>query len=640
MRAILAFELRLLRGGLSALLFALLVTGALILAFLVGRVMPFATEAVLWIAPLALLALLWRERTAQHQLVAMTGSVPASPVDLLASHLLFWALVALVPSAALALIAHGPPGAGPGGALVFGLGAWVWFLVGISGVSWLTYDMDRRPEDARHGLIVVVVVLVLAMLPSWAERDLMPTIILLIVVVAIQVRMYQKCRSTAEFLPSLTPKRVRVRATSEPERGKAVPWRHRRDREGVRQARNRNARSPSSTLAYLLAPFWVVPVFGVYLSGFIGMQASRAGTTWAAGLVVLLVILHIHVHLALPRWWFLRRTPLPKRRILVWLLAPLLLMLLPSAFVARGSLEATLDEADFAPHILVSTYFQLEDRRGLAVPRALEKPLEHAEGLPWQLPSPVHGTQLFRERGQALIPDEGKYFDQTVSFFLRTRFHVEPAPGELRPLLGPPQAPEQIAALAMWGGKRDADGELFVQGEFPLDLRDELVSRRFESMQRARGDHLHFGEMPPDPSLRLVYEAEIAQVLAAHKRDGAVYVFSYGLGRVWDAFEGRIREARTQRIVLDLGAFFVLLLISLRWGIRDAASRWLAPLIAAAVVFAWSQLAWWPIGTTAYLWGIRHFGLVLAVAIVLAVVAAARLARALRTMEAPAVESL
>ena len=68
MRAILAFELRLLRGGLSAPLFALLTAGALGLAFVLGRLTPFAVEAALWIAPLLLLGLLWRERTAQHHL--------------------------------------------------------------------------------------------------------------------------------------------------------------------------------------------------------------------------------------------------------------------------------------------------------------------------------------------------------------------------------------------------------------------------------------------------------------------------------------------------------------------------------------------------------------------------------------------
>ena len=159
-------------------------------------------------------------------------------------------------------------------------------------------------------------------------------------------------------------------------------------------------------------------------------------------------------------------------------------------------------------------------------------------------------------------------------------------------------------------------------------------------MQRARGDHLPPGEMPPDASLRLAYEAEVAQVLAAHKRDGAVYLFSDGLGRVWETFEERIRESHTRRTVLDLGAFLVLLLVSLRWGLRDAASRWITPLIAAALVVAWAQLAWWPIGTAVYLWCIQHFGLVLGVELLLAAFAAARLARALRTLETPAVESL
>lgn len=634
MRAILAFELRLLRGGVPLAVLGLITLAILAACLWIGDAVGGAGRAAMSLAPLVFLFLLWREREAQRRLDALVGSIPVGPVELLASHLLFWGLVAFVPALALGLLAYGGHGAGPPPPFtLFTLRIWLscWWICVVG-----LFTNGPAPGWANafaRVFTVFAVVLTVALL------DLAPAVAtaLIAVLVATYVVWRIGAQASIEYLPALTPKRVRMGETETPSRRGAVPWHRRRDREGVRQARAQQARSPRGTLFHILRPIVLLSVFGLWVGALFTGKARAAGSIAGANPIVLLGFLHLYLHVALPRWHFLRQTPIAGRRVLLWFLVPLLLVLLPGALLWREP-ALTGSPTQFMGDPPPANW--IRSRPGLIVPRGMREAGEEATTLPAELPRTWEDPLLLRYWRQPRIHDEAAYFEQVVGFFLRTRYHVDPEPGELCDLLGAPQTAERIASLALWERGIDARGELCVAGEIPLDIWDHLLEETGPSLRRARGDHLPGTETPGDSSDRLAFEARVAEVLAEVKQDGAVYDFGAGLLRVWTAFEGRIQEAQGRRVALDLVAFLVLLLASLRWGLRDPVSSWLALLTAAGLILAWTRLAWWPIGTTVYVWSVAHFGLVMTCGVALVAVLLVAFVRSLRTLEAPAVESL
>lgn len=634
MRAILVFELRLLCGRAPVAFLALLAVAILALVFLLGRAAHDTVQATTWLGPLALLFLLWREREAKHRLDTLVGSIPLGPADLLGSHLLFWSLVALVPAAALGLLEHGGHGAGlPPPFTLFTLRMWLWFCWGFGFVGVLTSGLEPDRVNAYHGAAVALAVFIMVM------EQRVPTVALAVVTAACFAWLLRS-RTSIEYVPSLTPKRVLVGKTSTPSRHSVVRWRWRRDREGVRQARQREAHSPRRTLLHLLGPIGFVPWIGLYAAIFFMPGAKKGGLTAGMGLVVLLALLHVYLYLALPRWHFLRQTPIAGRRILLWFFVPLLLALVvPGALLWRLA-EATEFWSDFSTRSPTWDCPRGRQIPYLVVPRVMQEMLEESEDLPPELPTVTGGLLPLREWPQTRIQDEAAYFEQVVAFFLRTRYHVDPKPGELRKLLGPPQSTEQIAALALWGAIRDGPGEWLVEGEIPIDIWHHLLEETGPLPRRARGNHLPATETRQDRADQLAFEMRVAEVLAKLKQDGAVYDFGQGLSRLRPAFEGRVRAARARRNAIDLVAFLILLIASLRWALRDPVSRWLAPLTAAGLILAWSWFAWWPIGTAVYLWSMKHFWVALACGVALVALLLVAFVRSLRTMDASAAESL
>jgi len=217
---------------------------------------------------------------------------------------------------------------------------------------------------------------------------------------------------------------------------------------------------------------------------------------------------------------------------------------------------------------------------------------------------------------------------------------VDPAPGELRALLGAPEPPALIVAMLRWDVLRSGFQGTPVPGEFPMDLLPQLVTATGPVLGLGLGRFMPGTEPSELEEDRLASEARVAEVLATWKKDGAVYDFDSGLQSVQDAFEGRIRDARRATLALDALGFLCVVLASLAWGLRGPLVRWLAPLVAAGFLLAWSRLAWEPIGTAAYVWGVKHLALALAGGAVLAAWLLVVLARSFGRLDVRSVEEI